>query len=428
MNLLKSVFPITLLALLLLAACTKEQDIVSVEVDVEEPKPGETVTLLGTVRDTSEMVIKNATLRLSLGDIDTEITTDDNGFYEIELPASEEKAIIIAAKAQYNRTIQAVELGAEEVRKDLYLLADPSVEEADLELNTNALFTLRGRIIDQYGMPIPDVFILGESIYNDDEDVNYSGKTDENGFFEFIEEQRDYQIHIVFGSTFNPPCFNRLLQFYPHDGNSLLDLGDVSFPQAETMEVSPNVTIEDCSNLDFINHIYVPNDFNIIKRQLTEGESFTVCDTSFAGAWMYNGVMSNDRQNFNGQYQNIDDFDDSQSFTLCTPEGVFVEARSSEGTLLSPEPVYNATTKTISIPDGSSTITFSWQGSISVNNTSFSYIGTFQKTDANQNVVYELSTDRFYFVNWVTENSGVLTAKVELADGSTDLVTVRFRV
>jgi len=433
MNLyIKSLLPISLFTLLLLAACTKEQDIVSVEVEVEEPNPGETITLLGTVRDTAETVIKNAALRLRLGDLDIEVATDENGFYEIDLPASEEKAIIIAAKAQYNRTIQAVELNAEEIRKDLYLLADPSVQEANLELNTNALFTFRGRLVDQFGMPIPDVFILGESIYNNDEDVDFSGKTDENGFFEFIEEQRDYQLHIIFGSILRLPCFDRLLDFYQHENDMLLDVGDIVFPQSEQKMIQPEVTITDCQEINYVNHIYTPGDFNIIQKQLTPGETFTVCDTSLTEAWLYNGVMSDDKRNFNGQFQTVSDFGESQSFELCTPEGRFVEIQSSEGTTLNLEPTYNATTKTISVQYGSSTITFSWRGSFTSStgssNYSFSNIGTFQKTDANQNTIYDLSNDRNYFVNWVTERAGVLTVAVELMDGTTELITVRFRV
>jgi len=431
MNTIKSLFPLFVMVFLLLGACTKEQDIVNVEVELEDPKPGEPVTLLGTVRDTAERVIKNAALRLTLGNIDTETTTDENGFYEIELPASNEKAIIIAAKAEYNRTIQAVELDAREVRKDLYLLADPMVQEANLELNTNALFTFRGRLVDQYGVPIPDVFIVGQSLYGDNNDVDFTGKTDENGRFEFIEEQRNYQMHVIVSSILRLPCFDRFLNFYEHENDMLLDVGDIVFPLSEEKMIQPEVAITDCQDINYVNHIYVPGDFNIIQQQLTSGESFSICDTTLTEAWLYNGVMSDDKQNFNGQYQFVSDFGESQSFSLCTPEGPFVEIRSSEGTTLDLEPDYNNATKTISFQEGSSTIIFSWRGSFGIssgsNRSSFSNMGTFQKTDANQNLIYEMDTDRFYYVNWVTSNSGVLTIGVERVDGSTEFITVRFR-
>ncbi len=428
---IKILFPITLFVLILAASCTKEQDVTTVEVEVEEPQPGETLILRGTVRDTAELAIGKAVLRVRRGNFDKEITADENGFYEIELPASQEKGLIIAAKAQYNRTIQSIDLGSGEATRNIYLLENPDVQTIDLEVNINSLFTLRGRIVDQYGAPVPDLFVLGESLHEGGDEVKYSGQTDADGFFEFIEEQKEYQIHLIVSGRFEAPCFDRLIEFLPHVNDTLLDMGNIVFPLSATREITPTITITDCSEIEYINHIYNPGDFNIIQEQITAGQSYTICDTSLTGSWMYNGVMSIDKQNFNGQFQSINDFSDTQSFSLCTPAGSFAEIRSASGILLDLDPVYDDAAKTITVADGSDSITFRWQGSFGYsgrNSYTYSNIGAFKKTDANQNIIYQLSDSSRSLVNWVTPQAGVLTVNVVFPDGDTDLITVRFRL
>ena len=429
---IKPLFPIALLIFSLFAACTKEQDVTTVEIEVEDPQPGETVVVRGTVRDTAETAIENALLRFRSGNFDQEISTDENGSFEIELPAAQEKGLIIAAKAQYNRTIQFVDLTADEVRKDLYLLENTEVQEANLELNTNALFTLTGRLVDQFGTPLPDVFLIGESLHTGDDEVKFSGQTDEEGIFEFVEEQKDYQIHVIFSSKLELPCFDRLFGTYPHGDDTLLDLGDVELAISEPREIMPDVSISDCPETDFVNHIYIPDDINVFQDQLLPGQSLTVCDTSINGAWMYNGVMSEDKQSFDGQFQYVADFADSQDFSLCTPEGAFVETRTADGTMLSPDLVYNQALAAVTVEDGSDLITFGWQGSFGTSSGggsyTYSFVGIFEKTDADGNILYQLDPTAPYFLNWVTGNAGVLTARVVFPDGSTELITVRFRL
>lgn len=431
---IKLLFSSILVLTVLFTACTKEQDITSFEVAIEEPQPGELVILRGTVRDTSEAGIANASLRLQLENFEKEITTDQNGIYEIEIPANQTNGLIIADKSQYNRTIQSVSLTTSLLEKDIYLLENPSASEVNLNVNTDSLFTLKGRLVNQFNQALPEIFLLGESIFEGNDEVKFSGKTELDGTFEFIEEQRDYIIHVVFASALQLPCFDRLFQSIPHVNDTLVDVGDLVFPQSESKTVSPTVTVTDCVEPNYINHIYIPGDINTTEEQLAIGQTITFCDTSLNGAWLYNGIRSADGNSFNGQFQNINDFEATQSFNLCTPTENFVEVRTSSNTISDLNPTYNPSTKTIRLMDGSDSITFKWQGSFSSsaggNSYSYSNITFFERRDANQNLIYQLDTTNRYFVNWVNGGVGlgVLTVRVLLNNGNTELITVRFRV
>ena len=431
---IKLLFLSILVLTVLFTACTKEQDITTIEVEVEQPQPAEVVILRGTVRDTSETGIANASLRLQLENFEKEITTDQNGIYEIEIPANQTNGLIIADKSQYNRTIQSVSLTTNLLEKDIYLLENPSASEVNLNVNTDSLFTLRGRLVNQFNQALPEIFLFGESIFDGNDEVKFSGKTELDGTFEFIEEQKDYIIHVIFASAFQSPCFDRLFQSIPHVNDTLVDVGDLVFPQSTTQNISPSIELSDCEEIDYINHIYIPGDINTFEEQLTDGQTLTFCDTSLNGAWIYNGIRSLDGNSFDGQFQNINDFASTQSFNLCTPTENFVEVRSSSGTVSDMNPTYSSSSKTVRLMDGSDSITFQWQGSFSSSagggSYSYSNIASFEKRDASQTIIYQLDTDNRYFVNWVNggEGLGVLTVRVKFNNGDTELITLRFRV
>ncbi len=415
-------------------SCTKEQDITSTSVTMEEPRSGEIIQLSGIVRDTAEVNIDNVALRVKIGDFQEDFTTDDAGRFELELPAVGEQVLIVADKSDYNRSIQTIDLNSRNIRKDIYLLKDALAEPINLEIKEDQLFYIRGRMVDQFNDPLPNLIILGDSNIKDGREVKYSVKTDDNGFFEMVAEQEDFEYHFVFTGIYEAPCYDNFFEFRPHLNDTLLDLGDLVFPISATYQIQPEVDVSDCSDISYVNHIYRPGDINVFKAALASGQRLTFCDTSTAETWLYNGILSADASSFNGQFQRPDDFSTAQTFDLCTPEGKFVELRFENATMLFNDPEYDANNRMIRVSDGSTSFSIQMTGSFSssLNGVSYDYsrVSLFTGEDTNGTVLYTLDDDGPQLVNRIggSLRVGVLTARIKWSNGRTELVTVRFRV
>lgn len=438
----KPIFWIVFSLLFALIGCTEEFDVISEIEIIEEPKIGEPVFFRGTVRDTSEQGIKNASLRIQFDDFTQDILTDSEGAFEIEIPQTDKSGLVITGKPKYSRSIQPVNQVNGDINKDIYLLEQSNVSQVDLEVNDEQLFFIRGRFIDQFGVPIPEILIYGESEMVTNEEVKYSTKTEQDGSFEFIIERADYAFHLYFATLYAEPCFDQTFNFRSHTNDTLLDWGDVVFPISSTYEIFPQVEVNDCVDIDYINHIYRPGYYGVLSERLSPNQSFVYCDTNALNSWMYSGVVSLDEANFNGQFLKQAGFEQVLSYDLCTPEGRFLELNLAEDKLLfvdiSEEGAINdaITGRMIMANSASNTLAIKLSGSFSSssNNGSYSYtrISSMELRDSAQNILFTLDPNGPNLVNLInggrTANQGVGTAQINWADGRTELVNIRIRL
>ena len=427
--------------LLILGACTEEFDITSEMEVIEEPKIGETFFLRGTVRDTSEQGIESAALRIQFDDYVEDLVTDLDGNFEIELPQTNKSGLIVTGKPQYNRSIQSVNPVEGDINKDIYLVEENGINQINLDIDEEQLFYIRGRFIDQFGDPIPDVLVAGESETVAGKEIKYGTKTDQNGNFEFITEQADFEYHFYFAGIYVEPCWDNVFGFRLHTNDTLLALGDLVFPISATYEIFPKVELNGCKEIDYINHIYRPGTFAVFQEELLPDQSFTYCDTNITSSWIYNGVFSRDGESYNGQYLKNNGFSNTLSYDLCTPEGRFLELSFTEDTLMFEEFVVEGainnviTGRTITVVDGSNTITIKLSGSFSssTNGGSYNYtrISSMTMNDTEQNTLFTLGSDGPNLLNLVGGNNsskGVGTGQIEWADGRTEFVNIRIRL
>lgn len=427
-------------ALLALAACTKEKDITTTTVDIEKPKQGELIFLSGTVRDTSKQAIANASLRFQLKAFEQDFETDENGYFEIEVPALEEQGLIITGKSKYYRAINAVQLNSYTIEKNIYLVEKELPESVNLLVNDESLFYIRGAYRDQFDQAVVDAVALGETEFMNGEEIKYTDRTDEEGRFEFIIEKTDFNYHFLFGSQFTSSCFDLNFQFSGGDlmteSDTSFNWGVVKFPISIPREIAPVVTVSECVEEDYVNHIYRPGDFtNIYQQKLIAGESISFCDTSNQSeAWLYSGVMSADKSRFNGQFVKADDFTLEQSFSLCMPAEPFLELRFENETLLYLNTTFDRTAKTITASDSLGSIQLAMIGSSgsSTGNASVNYsrINELSGRDMNEDIKFNFDPTGPTFVNLLDSSfrQGVLTARIIWADGRTELLTIRFSV
>lgn len=414
-------------------SCVTEEDVTTTSVEIEEPQEGEVVLIKGFVRDTSELALSQVSLKAQIGQYSSDITTGPDGYYEIEIPAIAEKGVIIAAKSQYNRTIQTIDPTKNEIVKDLFLLKDLNQNTPNLNVNPNELFRIEGRFIDQFNEPIRNKLVYGLSLYGNDEDVSFSVKTDSEGNFEFVEEPQDFTVHFLFANTYNEPCFDQFFESYIAFEEETLELGDLIFAQSMTKVILTNTTVTDCIDIDFVNHIFQPGGINIIEGLIPSDQHIQLCDYNSSDLPYYNGVKSMDRLHFNGRFQNLDDFSETTELSLCTPTGSFGELRINDQTILFENINYDEGKKMVTLENDDQMVQFTWNGSFGTssngNRYDYSRVSMLFSESDDDNLSFQLSTNSEYYVNWVfgREGCGVLTTLVE-QDGDEAIVTIRFRV
>ncbi|MBX2871996.1 MAG: carboxypeptidase-like regulatory domain-containing protein, partial [Saprospiraceae bacterium] len=375
--------PLLVLSLLIgLSSCVKEKDITETEVELEKPKPGEIIMLRGTVRDTTERGIADVSLRVQLEGFTKDITTDASGYFETEVPVLEEEAIIVAGKPKYYRSIQRLSLSTFEVEKDIYLVNEESVQTVDLEVDNNNLFRITGCFIDQFDIPATETLAFGQSKLANDEKISYRTDVDENGCFEFLLEETEFQWHTIFANRNVDGCYDFSFQFWQHlvDNPDELsfDWGNLRFPISRKKEITVQVQVDPCESTEYVNHIFRPSDINIYQELLPNGQMLSFCDTSVTDAWIYSGVMSADKQAFDGSFVRFSEFDVVQNYSLCRPNERFVEVRFANDTLLFFSPSITYLDRGLQISDPTGTIEFTFNGGSGI---------TVGRNDSNGNLI-----------------------------------------
>ncbi len=440
--------PLLTLSLLIgLSSCVKEKDITETGVELEKPKPGEIIMLRGTVRDTSEQGIAEASLRIQLDGFEKDFTTDNSGYFEVEVPFLEEEGILIAGKPKFYRSIQRLSLNSFELEKDIYLVNEESVQTVDLEVDNNNLFTITGCFIDQFDLPATETFAFGQSQLANDEKISYRTDVDENGCFEFLLEETDFQWHTIFANRKVDICFDFSFQFWRHlvdDPSELtFDWGNLRFPISRKKEITVQVEVDPCESTTYVNHIFRPSDINIYEELLPDGQVLSFCDTSVTDAWIYSGVMSTDKQSFDGSFVRFSEFDAGQNYTLCRPNERFVEIRFANDTLLFFSPSLTYLHRGFQITDPTGTLEFTLKGGSGITvgrndsngnlvqvSSYTSSIGKLEKRAPDGELLFEIDPSSQQFVNLVggSDSKGVLTATIRWNDNRTEIITIRYSI
>ena len=440
-----SIYSIFLLFGLLCFSCVKEQDLISEGETELIPQEGETKLLTGIVKDTSGVVIPEASVKLILDELEIEVLSDENGEWNLTVPSNLTEGYVVANKIEYSKSIQRFNETANHQVEEIFLTRDPDNLELDLGFVESNIITVLGRITDQNGIALPSVnlFLISVvDILENEYEFNAFGRSSSDGSFELIYEDNDYMSTTLYGSV-STGCSD-ILSIELEGVGPVEDLGAIQTP-TDNFDIFQTSLVSDGSSCygDVSILSYFCNS-ETSSRPIIYNEPLGDIQLEYCAnenGYFYMGVESDDNAYFNGDFVKDGEIASSYSFDICTPnDGEFLELNVGDEYYFFDTDLSFQADRTVVAPGPAGLFVFSvlrWVKFVPLGADTPAYeIGEFRSLSlpwANQFEFSNIEDDRpVNFVNIVQDDdnyfSGIAFANLVGNDGNEVDIRIRFRV
>jgi len=430
--------------LFIIFSCVKEQDVTTTTTDNPGPIENTDIYLVqGIVKDTLGQAIGGVSLKAYFDDLEIETTSDMDGNYEFKIPKSKtEGYVVVGSKVNFSKAITPVKQVNQRIEKDIFLVRNFFSGPLDISLARDSLITILGRVVDENGTPVPDARYYASQLGVVDGNLKLFilgyGETEEDGTFEIVSEKEP-----ITGTSFRTShptvCGSQNGKFWTDDVE-IKDLGDIVVMERNQASLSTNLSVSNCNSTDASGIVYFVEDpitslFDIPLGTL----NMDYCEDPSISNLLYFGMQNEDKTEFDGIFQPLDQIQTNTSFDLCTPNDNFLEIIMDGDTTVVTDLVYEASADLIQSPSLSEKnyfFSFRRTGNLQTGGGQSILMGDvsfFSCLNMNTEPIFNLDESSPSFINFIENNddlvSGVVFCKLKNeANGSINDAKIRFRI